>query len=607
MEAAHLLANLAPIFAVDTYKKVISIDVGRSLQRFLVWLRSQLRASEAVLMLLAVGIGAISGAATTGLASLAHGLQRILFGLPNGGHLSSVIMIGPSQLLVLPLGGLVVGLASRLAWRNRGHSPVDVVEANALLGGRVLLRDSLFITAQTLLSNGSGASVGLEAAYAQCGGAVASLFGGVLRVRRSDLRILVGAGAGAAIAAAFGAPLAGAFYAFEIVIGAYTPSAIAPVAAATLAGALVARAIGAPPYLVAANSGAAIQTADYLLFAGLGAVCASVGIALMRASAACERLSLRLPIAPWLRPMIGGILLMPIAFLSPQAISAGHGALNLEFAEKLSIGFLVGIILLKATASVVSLGFGYRGGLFFASLFLGSLIGQLFALVAAALGVTPAPDPVSASLVGMAALAVAVVGGPMTMALLVLEATHDFEITAVVIAASIVAGTIARERFGYSFSTWRLHLRGENIQSARDIGWMRSLTAGEMMRRDVTLAPETMPVAEFRHRYPPAAASRVVLLDTLDRYAGILVPAAAYGAGLDDAGPVSRLATNLGATLSFEMDIKTVMAMFDRLEADELAVTDSDRRVIGVLTEKYVRRRFADELEEVQRGLFGER
>jgi len=35
-------------------------------------------------------------------------------------------------------------------------------------------------------------------------------------------------------------------------------------------------------------------------------------------------------------------------------------------------------LLLKAAASVVSLGIGFRGGLFFASLFLGGMIGRVY-------------------------------------------------------------------------------------------------------------------------------------------------------------------------------------------------------------------------------------
>ena len=56
------------------------------------------------------------------------------------------------------------------------------MEANALHGGRMSIRDSLFVGLQSVLSNGFGASVGLEAAYAQLGGGVASLTGGALNL-----------------------------------------------------------------------------------------------------------------------------------------------------------------------------------------------------------------------------------------------------------------------------------------------------------------------------------------------------------------------------------------------------------------------------------------
>ena len=100
--------------------------------------------------------------------------------------------------------------------------PVDPVEANALRGGRMSLRDSFIVGMQTLISNSCGASVGLEAGYAQVGSGLGSFLGQKLRLRRSDLRLLVGAGAAAAIGGSFGAPLTGAFYAFEVVLGSYS-------------------------------------------------------------------------------------------------------------------------------------------------------------------------------------------------------------------------------------------------------------------------------------------------------------------------------------------------------------------------------------------------
>ena len=246
------------------------------------WLRRRVRASEFSFIGLAILVGMAAGLATVVIGSLARTLQHLLFGLPVEIRLSGATGLTVPQLLILPLGGAILALFG-WAVRARRRPLVDAVEANALHGGRMTATDSAVIAGQTTLSNGFGASVGLEAAYAQIG----ALFGS-LSLRRGDMRVLVGAGAGAAIAAAFGAPIAGAFYAFEIVIGAYTPAAIAPVAAASLAGAQVAQRLGVVPYIVHVQPGPAIHTFGYIVYAGLAAICALYGIALMRAVALVE-------------------------------------------------------------------------------------------------------------------------------------------------------------------------------------------------------------------------------------------------------------------------------------------------------------------------------
>lgn len=173
-------------------------------------------------------------------------------------------------------------------------------------------------------------------------------------------------------------PLTGAFYAFEIVIGAYTAASIAPVMAAALAAALVVRLSGSPAYLIALPTAEAITTTDYFLFASLGMLCGLAGIAVMPAVTLTELGSRRLPVPDHFRPVIGGLLLIPVAMMTRQALSAGHGALHLNLTMQVSLGFLALVFGAKIAASVISLGFGFRGGLFFASLFLGSLLGQIF-------------------------------------------------------------------------------------------------------------------------------------------------------------------------------------------------------------------------------------
>jgi chloride channel protein, CIC family len=569
-------------------------------------LRSRFRQSEASFILLAVAVGAAGGGLAVLLGAVAHALQRYLYDLPGTMRLSAAPHLSPYSLLALPIGGALLGLLHLALDRWRRRTPVDVVEANALHGGAVPFRDTLTVTGQTFVSNGFGASVGLEAAYAQIGGGIASVVGKWLSLRRGDRRILVGAGTGAAIGAAFGAPLTGAFYAFEIVIGAYTPAAIAPVAAAAIAGVATAKSLGAVPYLITVDSTGISRNMDYLAFIGIGLVCAIVGILLMRAVSLLEAGVRWTKLPPALRPFVGGLLLMPVAHVSPQALSAGHGALHLALAGDAPLKILCVIFALKLLASSISLGFGFRGGLFFASLFLGVMLGRIYGDVTELLLPGQHLWAQDAALVGMAALAVSIVGGPMTMSFLVLEATRDFELTGIVLTASLVASALVREVFGYSFSTWRLHLRGEVIKSARDIGWVRQLTAGRMMRKAPVALPATISIAEFRRRTPLGSTSRVILLDEDEHYAGMVPTAQAYVDGVDTAAVIDTLSRRPDETMTPERNIAEVMQAFDRLGVDDLAVIDADGGVLGLLTESHVRKRYADELEKAQRALFGE-
>ena len=570
----------------------------------LVFLRGEIRASELWLVVVAAAVGAAAGLSTVAIGLAAHGLQELLYGIDFDERLSAATKIAPLRLIALPLGGAILVVAGWLWARGKRGTPVDPVEANALRGGRMSLRDSLYVACQTIASNGFGASVGLEAAYAQMGGAAASLAGRMFNLRRSDLRTFVGAGAGAAIGAAFGAPWTGAFYAFEIIIGSYTIANAAPVVAACLAAVLMTNLAHFEPMVIHIRDAPSLSFSHYLLFSGLGLVCAVVGIWVMRMVGWTELLTGKIARARPFRPIIGGVLLAGLALISPQTLSAGHGAMHLDLTADLGILALLFLLVTKVTASVVSLGFGFRGGLFFASLYIGSLVGRLYAAILgqyAGVGL----DPLAASLVGMGAMAVAIVGGPFTMSFLVLETTGDFGLTAATLTASIVASLIVRETFGYSFSTWRLHLRGETIRSAHDVGWLRTLTAGRMMRTDPPSIAATATLDEFRRRFPLGSTRRVIALDDAKRYAGIVPTSAVYAEQGEPEETVAALMIHKDRWLTPEMSIKEIMGAFDSGSSDELAVLDAGQQVLGVLTEAYATRRYAEELEKNRRDLIG--
>jgi CIC family chloride channel protein len=229
------------------------------------------------------------------------------------------------------------------------------------------------VAAHTVISNGCGASVRLEAGSAQIGAGVASYLGMRSRLRRQDLRVLVGCGAGGAIAAAFGAPLTDAFYAFELVIGAYSLANATPVFAATLTASLTTQAIIGAPYDITAPTVATLTFIDYGALIGLGLVAAAVGVGAMRVAALIERAFRRAIPSRLFRPAVGGLMVGSMALYTQQVLGVGHGALGLDFYWPMTASELTTLVVLKLFACLVSLASGFREGMFFASLVVGSL------------------------------------------------------------------------------------------------------------------------------------------------------------------------------------------------------------------------------------------
>jgi len=573
-------------------------------------LRSRLRASETGLVALAVCVGALAGLCVSAMTVIVNTAHMLIYGIPFDVRLSAAERVSPIAAFAAPmLGGLALGSVDAWRARNKMPSAVDPVEANALRGGRMSFRESALVAAQTLTSNGCGASVGLEAGYAQIGAGVASRLGVDLGLRRQDLRMLVGCGAGGAIAGAFGAPLTGAFYAFELIIGAYTLANVGPVFAATLVAALTTKAIIGAPYVISAPEAPALNFVHYGALIVLGLVAAAVGVGAMRAAALIERAFHATVPSRLMRPVVGGMMLGVMALYTPQVLGAGHGALGLDFYWPMTATQLSVLIVLKLFASLVSLASGFRGGLFFASLFVGSLLGKLYSIGVDVLFPSLGLDTTACVLVGMGALSTAIVGGPLTMTFLVLESTGNLGIAGGVLAASITTTLAVRATFGYSFTTWRLHLRGETIRGGQDIGWLRELTVAKMMIPSPPVFPADQSVRAFREAHPLGSANVVVAVGDEGRYHGLIQVAEAHAIELtegDDGGPVGLVSRLPATTLHLDEDIRAALDLFGEAHTDTLAVTARETgQVLGTLGEAFAARRYAQETDGAMKGVLG--
>ena len=577
--------------------------------------RRKIRDDEAVLILLCAPFGALVGLVVVLMHEAVSLLHWVNFGVPIDSSLSGGGQgIDPIRLAVVPAaGGLLLGLLALLVKRVRPNEIVDPIEANALYGGRMSLIDSTRLAASTVISNGVGASLGMEAAFSQIGAGMMSLAGQRLRLRRADLRVFVGAGTAAAIAAAFNAPLAGAFYAFELVLGSYSPASLAQVAMASLAGTVVMRTtIGTAPIFLVDAPPMAFNQWDYPLFAVVGVGAAAIGIVTMRTAVGVEQLMRRLPTSEWLRPAMGGAMLSVMAMPFPQVLGSGHGAIQWLFDSTPLLTYLVMLLLAKVAATALSIGSGFRGGLFSAALFLGCLFGDVVARLFGLLAPQFSSEHSVLMVVGMGAVAASIVGAPVTMVLLALEVTGDFNVALAVLAGVVIAGTITRFRFGYSFATWRFHQRGKPIRSGYDVGWLADLQVSRILRDDPIVVGHGMPLLRMRETVPLSQTPTIFVVDEQDNYVGMIDVAMIHNPDLDDAaiGLVAEdMAEHRNHFLTPEMDIRVALQRFEEYLEEMLPVLagKQDRKILGYVTEAFALKRFAHEMERNHNAQLGER
>lgn len=580
------------------------VKASDKLRQLATRMRTMIRGNELFLIPIALGIGCFAGFAVALMSWAAQIAHVVIYGIPLDVRLSAHAAVDPIAALIAPAtGGLILGWMewSRRRWKI--PNATDPVEANALRGGNLSLRDSLAVSGQTLISNGCGASVGLEAGYTQIGAGAASLLGRWFNLRRNDLRLMVGCGAAGAIAAAFNAPLTGAFYACELIVGVYSVGSAAPILAASISAAFVASHVSGAPYSLevpAIPFGSFTQSVALVVLAGLISL---VGIGTMHASALAERILGQKWIPVWIKPVFGGLCIGGLAIYTPQILAAGHGAMVLDLEQSMPALFILTIIVLKLFACTISLASGFRGGLFFASLFVGSLLGKLYAIVLAQLGLGFGfeLDATLSALTGMATLGVAIVGGPLTMAFLVLEMTHNFQVTATVLAACIVTSVFVRGLFGHSFSTWRLYLRGETVRSADDVGWLRSLTVSSMMRTDLATVRSTATIAECRKQFQLGSHQALFVTDEKNAYRGVVLLSDVFSSDLCDVpghAEITSLARYPDIVLMGSMNVTSAIKCFEQAEADVLAVVENEKSgsIVGFLSETYARRRYIEEL-----------
>jgi CIC family chloride channel protein len=263
----------------------------------------------------------------------------------------------------------------------------------------------------------------------------------MFRLKWSDCRALLAAGAGAVLADAFNAPIAGATFVLEELVRCFeTRTAVTALGASTAAIAVSRFFLGNLPDFAVNPLDFAPPHKTTALFLLLGLVAGFLAVIynrmLLGALAVANRLK-RWPVE--LRAGLIGAAVGMLAWFLPHLVGGGQEVAQRALAGKATLAFLPLVFLLRFCLACVSYATHTPGGLFSPMLVLGVQLGLLFGIFCQLTFPELGVEPVAFAVVGMAAFFTGVVRAPVTGIVLVIEMTASFTMLLPMLAASFTA------------------------------------------------------------------------------------------------------------------------------------------------------------------------
>lgn len=559
-------------------------------------LRRLARHEQIILSSLALFIGLLGGGAAIVFRDLISIIQDFFYGYGGERLPSHAAGLAWWHVLLAPaLGGLLVGaMVYRLMPDKRPHGVADVIENSALRGGRMRLGSGLGAVLISAVTLGSGASAGREGPVVHFAAVLTSFVSRRLHLGRSLGQTLLACGVASGVAASFNAPFAGIFFALEVVTGSYAMSTFTPVVIAAVSGTLLSRAYYGDITAFIIPSHNIVSFWEFPAFAMLGIVSAIVAIAFIWSVGVVERTVPLIKAPKWLRPGMGGLAVGLIALVFPQVLGVGYEATDQALNEEYALYFLILLIVAKTAATAITLGSGFGGGVFSPSLFLGAMVGGAFGLVATDMFPHLSSGHGAYTIVGMGAVAGAVLGAPISTILMVFELTGDYALTVAVMIATVIASQITMQGYGYSYFSKQLAKRGINLSAGRESRILKSRRITSVMRHDfVTVAPNA-PMAEVRSKLQMCFYGEVFVVDKDQVLIGTIMlhdlADAAFDVSHDDelcARDVARLNPPVACVRD---DLEAAMTFMESCGEEHIAVVDSkdSRKLVGVLHERHV-------------------
>ncbi len=577
-----------------------SVADRSAIVRFVAW--SRLHVSERqTILILSFFIGLFAAIAAFVLHSLIHQVQLLL---TTGFTITSYNWL---YLLFPVIGIYLTSLFIKYVVKdNISHGITRVLYAISTKKSHLKSHNCWSSVIASAITIGFGGSVGAEAPIVLTGSAIGSNLGQLFHVEKKNLILLVGCGAAAAIAGIFKAPIAGLVFTLEVLMVDLSMASLLPILISCVTATCFSYIFMGGESLFSFHVdnvwGLDKVPANILL----GLFCGMVSLYFMRTMTACENGFAQLAKRPYLRLLVGGLVLSPLIFLFPSLYGEGYSAINILLNGKtpadwntlmnnsifyghgnLLIVYVGLVILTKVFATSATNGGGGCGGTFAPSLFIGGFSGFFFSRLWNTYQVGVYIPDKNFTLLGMAGVMAGVMHAPLTGIFLIAELTGGYQLFMPLIIVSVVSTLTISIFEPHSIYAMRLARQGKLLTHHTDRSILTLMTLSSLIEKEYTAVTPDMPLNKLVRAFSDSHTSFMPVLDKAGTLLGEVDMTRnrhiIFRTELYTRFRVEQLMSKCPATIGVNDPMDEAMHKFEKTNAQYLPVVDMSNHLVGYI------------------------
>lgn len=555
---------------------------------------------------LAFVVGLLAAVAAFVLHSLIHFIQHQLSTNFANSHFNWYLLVFPV------LGILLTMLFVRYVVRdNISHGITRILYAISTKQGKLPVHNMWSSVAASAITIGFGGSVGAEAPIVLTGSAIGSNLARWFGLDNKTIYMLVGCGASAAIAGIFKAPIAGLVFTIEVLMIDLTMASLLPILISCVTATCFTYVLVGDSSLFTFTQTESWPVERVPANVMLGIACGLVALYFIRSMTFCENIYGRLKSHPYIKWLVGGVILSLLIFLFPSLYGEGYSNINILlngkteadwgkvmnnslFADHVEwlVLYVAMVVVTKSFATASTNGGGGCGGTFAPSLFIGAFSGFLFARLWNTYGIGVYAPENNFALLGMAGVMSGVMHAPLTGVFLIAELTGGYHMFIPLLIVSTISYLTIYVFEPHSIYGMRLAREGKLLTHHTDHAVLTLMSLDTVIERDCSAVEPDMMLSELIHKISRSRVDVLPVVDTGNHLLGEIdmmkLRHILFRTELYHRFRVNQLMSEPPALLGVNDLMEDVMKAFDRTNAQQLPVVNVDKQLIGYVSRAHV-------------------